>query len=70
MDDKLRLFLRQLQKKKAKRKGVAKNTLETQCTGSTAPEIKNTFFTRLGFSLDHEAGFDRPMKKAGVVRLS
>ena len=36
----------------------------------TAPEIKNTFFTRLGFSLDHEAGFDRPMKKAGVVRLS
>ena len=36
----------------------------------TAPEIKNTFFTRLGFSLDHEAGFDRPMKKVGVVRLS
>ena len=34
----------------------------------TAPEIKNTFFTRLGFSLDHEAGLYRLFEKAGVAR--
>ena len=32
----------------------------------TAPEIKDTFFTRLGFSLDHEAGLYRLLEKAGV----
>ena len=42
--------------------------LEPPTVLPTAPEIKNTFFTRLGFSLDHEAGLYRLLKKAGEVR--
>ena len=34
----------------------------------TAPEIMNTFFTHLGFSLDHEAGLYRLLEKAGEAR--